>query len=169
MDELPRDYQSFLISVPSKATQDDLTLRAQAAPIQINTSPILFLSAPVDREHDTADLDPAYQLTVVPTSHGFVFNPNTHRTEFLVFVDIPDMSILSHLDVDIINFRPYFCLAIDPMRTRMIRFWCKNFGDSLVGNELAFTVPQFMANPVLSENYNPTCEQDHPHAFSQGL
>lgn len=162
------DFANFLVGIPTQSTADDLHVRAGAAPLRINTSPVLFLSPPIDREHDVADIGPDHTLSVTAVHQGFVFNPNRNDTELLMFVTPDDPTILSHLDVDLLHFRPYFRLAVSPMRTRHIRLWCKNFADSLIGQQFDFSLA-FRSDPVLIENYNPSAEQDHPSAYSSGL
>ena len=165
MEDLSRH---FLVAVPTEATSQFLLERAQAAPIQINPSPVFFLSPPNDR--DSLQLEFNYETTFdfLVTGHGFVYNPSIERTEFVLFIQPVMTSLLSDLGVDVIGFKPYGSLAVDPMRTSKIRFWLKNFGDSLVGQSLQLTVA-ISDNEVLREHYNPTLEQDHPHAYSDGL
>lgn len=167
------DFANFLIGVFTPDSVEELTKRAEAAPLRINVSPIVFLSPPVDRESDFASPFSGQEnaeadLIVTVQSHGFVYNPNRRDTELLLFVQPDNPDILSHLDIDILHFRPYLRLAVSVMRTRHIRFWCKNFADSLVGLKIPVFLT-FSSDPALLENYNPTVEMDHPYAYSHGL
>jgi hypothetical protein len=162
------DSRYYLIATPTPACQAFLTTRAQAAPIVVNTLPIFFLAPPGDRDSLQLDFNEGTSFRFEIIGHGFVFNPANDRTEFSLFIKPEIDTLLSDMGVDVVNFRPYGSLAIHPMRTSKIRYWLKNFGDSLVGQFLELDVT-INDSSLLPEIYNPTLEQDHPGAYSYAL
>lgn len=158
----------YLIAMPTPACQADLTKRVQAAPIVVNTLPIFFLAPPSDRDSLNLEFNEGTEFNFRVTGHGFAFNPSTNRTEFSLFIEPEIETLMSDMGADVINFRPYGSMALDPMRTSHIRFWLKNFGDSLVGQTLKMNVV-INDSTILKDIYNPTMEQDHPNAYSHAL
>lgn len=158
----------FVVGSPTEETEEYLRVASGGAPLEIVHLPLIFLSPPIDASSLRADLTQGEAFNFIPVHHGFVFNPRRELSEHLVFVQTEIDTLMTDLGVDQFNFRPYFRLSDSPMRTKSIRFWSKNFADSLIGRPLSFIV-SVQSAPVLNEFFNDSAIQDHGHSYSDGL
>ena len=126
----------------------------QSAPMFISPQPVFYFSEPMDSPSQAPSL-PSESVPVIVRTHRIAFNSNTGTSELIAFVTpsprYPDL--FRDLAVNTSTFMPYFRVSVDPMVSKVTRFWNNSLGNSLNGMELMVQL-QVASSDVLAREFN---------------
>jgi hypothetical protein len=131
---------TFLIGTLAEPSAQEYADLVSSAPMYVSPSPVIYLTGPSEDVPEP----PEGLVDLKVLTHRIVFNPSTDRSEMLVYLTpFPSTS-----------FVPYFRMAVNPMLSKLTRFWTNSVGNSLNGRTLTIQVHK-SDNPKLLAEFNP--------------
>jgi len=151
----------FVVGVATPETIEVLRERTEAAPLEIIHQPLVYFSGPMDDATRFASLsDEPIEMEI--TGFDFRYNLKIQITEFVIYLKPVFSTFMSDMRLD---NTPYARLALDPMRSKKVRFWCNSLGNNLIGQRLRFYV-SVADDEVLLQNYNIEADPDQGKTYS---
>jgi hypothetical protein len=146
---------TFVVGLLSSPFDSQYEQMIQSAPMFLSSKPVFYFSEPLDNPSQAPSL-PTGSVPVVVRTHRIAFNSNTGNSELIAFVtpspSYPDL--FRDLAVNTSSFMPYFRVSVDPMVSKLTRFWNNSLGNSLNGRELMVQL-QVASSETLAREFNP--------------